>query len=312
VSSGSLTLDRLLGTGGWPRGRIVELFGATCAGKTTLVLETIAQAQHASGTAALIDADHATSPEAAERLGVDPELLVIHRSNILEDVFEQIEQFIQRGVDVIALDSIAALVREADAKRMRSREPEVKDEEHQRYIEHALKRLLGHLYSSQSVLLITNQLREKLGVMYGDPTTTPWETLPLKDFASVRAEVKRCIPIKEGGRTLGYEERVRITKNRFAAPLVEAEFEMYFATGINREGELITLGLDAEVLTKSGDSIRFGEVVLGRSRRDAVRSLQNDVLLAARVRELVVASFGPSAATAAWAPITVEAPTVTE
>src|SRR5262245_6021467 len=168
IPTGSLALDRTLGVGGWPRGRIVELYGVSSSGRTTLALEAIAQAQLHGGTGVLLDADHATDPEALARFGIDPDRLTIHRSNLLQDVFEQIEDSLQQGADVIVLDSIAALVRELEPRQRRTDRQEGKDEEHQRLIEHGLKRVLGQLYSSRSVLLIINQLREKVGVMYGN------------------------------------------------------------------------------------------------------------------------------------------------
>lgn len=300
VPTGSYTLDRALGIGGWPRGRIAELFGHPGSGRTTLVLEALAQAQRAGGTAALLDADHATEPETGRRVGVDPARLLLSRTNVLEDAFAQIEDWIEQGVDVIALDSIASLVRESVMRRNRADRPdEGKDEEHQRVVENCLKRVLGRLYSSRSVLLVTNQLREKLGVMYGDPMTTPWETLPLRDFASVRADVKRVTHVKDGEATIGAETRVRVVKNRFAGAFRDAEFEVWFDSGICREAELLTYGLTCGAVFRRHDhedeetfgTFTFAGIDLGREQTAAVRRLKADPVLAERLREAVFAKL---------------------
>lgn len=291
IPTGSLALDRALGIGGWPRGRIVELFGPEGSGKTTLVLEAIAQAQR-TGTGALIDADHGTDRDAVRRLGVDPHGLVWHRGNVLDELRPIIEQFIARGIDVIAIDGIGSLLLK-DSLRDNSFPPRIKDEEFQKAVEHWLKTLLAPLSKSRSVLLITNQLREKLGVMYGNPDTTPWEALPLKDFASVRADVRRITHIKEGEKVVGSETRVRVVKNRLAAPHQAAELEIYFDRGIATERELVNLGLEGDVLTQSGVAVRFGTEMIGRSRDDAVRRLRNNTKLADRLYDTVVASFTP-------------------
>jgi recombination protein RecA len=313
IPTGSLTLDRALGTGGWPRGRIVELYGSESAGKTTLLLEAIAQAQRNNGVAALIDADHGSTPDSVARLGVDPHGLVLHRANQLEEVFTTIATFINRNIDVIALDSIASLQLETDQRSTMRHYPPVKHEEHQRAVEHYLKSLLTQLARSRSVLLISNQQREKIGVMYGDPNMTPWETHPVKDFASQRVEVKRVTHIKQGDVVVGYEARVRVIKNRLAPAFTAAEFEVYFDTGISEESQLIPLGLEVDVLTKSGRYVRFGEVVLGRDGEDAIRRLRREPELAAEIRELIRTRLGPSvgvppSATEPWVDAVVKQP----
>ncbi|MBY0459394.1 MAG: DNA recombination/repair protein RecA, partial [Gemmataceae bacterium] len=292
IPTGSLALDRALGTGGWPRGRIVELFGAESSGKTTLALEAVAQAQRV-GTAALIDADHATDPEAARRLGVDPRGLLHHRTNQLEDIAKLVEQLVKRNVDLIALDSAGALLA-GDYARDPSYFPEGKDPRHQRMFEHWLKTLLAALSASRSVLLITNQQREKIGVLYGDPKMTPWETHPLMDFASVRVEVKRVTHVKRGEDVVGSETRLRVVKNRLAAPFKNVELDILFDRGIDLEKELVTFGLENDVLTQSGRFIRFGDVVLGRTREEATSKLRGDDSLADEVHAALVASFTPA------------------
>jgi recombination protein RecA len=172
--------------------------------------------------------------------------------------------------------------------------PSAKNETFQKAIEHWIKALLAPLSKSRSVLLITNQVREKLGVMYGDPTTTPWETLTLRDFASVRAEVKRVTHIKEGENNVGFECRVRVMKNRLAPPYRSVDLNMFYDRGIALEHELVALGLETDVLTQSGQFVRFGETVIGRNRSDAIRNLENNAELAEHVREAVATALRPA------------------
>jgi recombination protein RecA len=289
VSTGSLALDLKLGTGGWPRGRIVELFGAEGSGKTTLALQAIAHAQRNNGFGAFIDADHGTALAAAGRLGVDVDAMPLHQTNGLEDAFEKIEELVRGGaVDVIALDSIAALLPEGAQDCSRSNIPLAKNPEHQHRVNHFLKALLGPLSRSRAVLLITNQVVEKLGVMYGNPETTPWETMPLRSYASQRVELRRVTTIKDGEEALGYEVKASVVKNRLAAPLVKAEFELHFATGICAEAELLALGLEAGLLEKRGGRISHGDLLLGTNRADVLRHLRQDAELAARLRAGII------------------------
>ncbi len=294
VPTGSLGLDLKLGSGGWPRGRIVEIYGPEGAGKTTMLLEAIAQVQHNGGFAAFIDADHGMDQPSAERLKVNLETMPFHRTNCLEDAFEKIEELVQGGeMDVIALDSIAALVRENHQTCSRDAIPLKKDEEHQHRIEHFLKALLGPLSRSRAVLLITNQIREKLGVMYGNPETIPWQTSPLRDFASVRVDLRRGSLIKDGQETVGTEVKAKIVKNRLAVPAGPVQFNMLFATGIWKEAELITVGLEAGLLKKQGAYLYFEELTLGKGQIDAQRHLREDGELAARLRAGIIARLSP-------------------
>ena len=292
IPTGSLDLDRALGIGGWPRGRIVEIYGAEAVGKTTLVLEAVAQTQQRSGFATVIDADHGLDPASLARFGIDPGGLVIHRTNKIEDVFSTIEDLLHRGADLIALDGIAALLPQDSEKA--GHFPNTKNERHQSNIEHALKAILGPLFSSRAVLLVTNQIREKIGVMYGDPYMTPWETMPLKNFASVRLEVKRITHVKNGEDVIGSENRVRVVKNRLAPAFRNAEFEIYNDSGICREAELIRLGVEHDVMTKSGQAFRFGNVLLGRTELTATRALQRDAALTAQLHEAVLNRLAPT------------------
>jgi recombination protein RecA len=287
VSTGSLALDLKLGTGGWPRGRIVEIYGPEGCGKTTLLLEAIAQAQRNGGLGAFIDADHATTQATAARLGIDLERMPFHRTNKLEEAFAKIEELVLGGaVDVIALDTISALMPEgwqncADV-------PVLQDQEHQHKIEHYLKVLLGPLSRSRAVLLIANHVRERVGMYFGNPETTPWVTMPLRDYASQRIDLRRMAAIKDGDDALGIEVRARIVKNRFAAPVTQAQFQMYFASGICGENDLIALGLEVGLVSKRGNRFAFGEVPLGMGQREAVRALKQDAELAGRLREGII------------------------
>jgi recombination protein RecA len=292
LSTGSLALDLKLGTGGWPRGRIVELFGASGSGRTTLLLQAIARSQAAGGFGAFIDADHGTDPSSAERLGVDLESMPFHRTNGLEDAFEKIEELALGGaVHLIALDSIAALLPEGS--RTCRDISSAKSEEHQHRIDHFLKALLGPLARSRAVLLITNQVREKAGVFFGNPETTPWPTLPLRDYASQRVELRRAVTIKDGEEAVGIEVKARILKNRFAAPLGQVEFPLLFASGIDTEAELLGLGLESRVLDKRGAFVFLDDVNLGKGQGEAVRRLRQDAELATRLREGITARLGP-------------------
>jgi recombination protein RecA len=294
VSTGSLALDLKLGTGGWPRGRIVEIYGAEGSGKTTLLLEAIAQVQQGGGLGAFIDADHATDQRRAARLGIDLERMPFVQTNILEEAFEKIEELALGGaVDVIALDSIAALLPK-DSRTCQD-VPFHQSERHQYQVEHYLKALLGPLARSRAVLLITNQVRIKVGVVYGSPETTPWITLPLRDFASVRVNLTRTGLIKNGDEAVGAQIKAKIVKNRLAAPMTQAEFELHFASGICAEADLVALGFEAGLLSKRGGRLYFGDVMVGMGNGGAARYLRDNGDLAAQLRAGIVERLGPPA-----------------
>jgi recombination protein RecA len=289
VPTGSLALDLALGSGGWPRGCIVEVYGPEGCGKTTLLLEAIATAQRQGGLGAFIDADHGTTARTAERVGVNLEAMPFHRTNCLEDACEKIEELVLgEAVDVIALDSIAALVPKEFANCSHDHFPPAKNEEHQHRIDHFLKALLGPLSRSRAVLLIANQVREKAGVFFGNPETTPWETTPLRNYASQRVQLLKTGTIKDRETTVGVEIKAKIVKNRLARPFMQGMFELHFATGICHESDLVHLGLEAGVLTKRGSQVYFDGVCLGNGTTAVVSHLQKDVALAARLRDGII------------------------
>lgn len=294
ISSGCLDLDRKLGRGGWPRGRIVEIYGPEGAGKTTLVLEAIAQAIRDGGTGALIDADHGVDALSARRFGIDFDQIAFHQTNVLEEAFAKAVELAHAGnVDVIALDSIAALIpkeqhRIDDLIRQ-------KDEGHRHQIEHALKVLLEPLAQSRATLLITNQIREKVGVMYGNPETIPWATTALRDFASVRVEVRKVTALKDGERLIGQTVRAKVVKSRLSPPSNPVEFHLLFDSGIDQTIDLLDVALDVGTLTKNGSSVSFGERRLG-SVSAVVELLRSDTELAEQVRADVLSRIAASKA----------------
>jgi recombination protein RecA len=289
IPTGSLALDLALGTGGWPRGRIVEVYGSSGSGKTTLLLSAIAQVQKAGGMGAFIDADHGVDRATAGRLGIDVETMPFLQTSSLEEAFESIEELVKGGAaEVIALDTVAALLPESNRGCSRDAVPPVKNEEHQHQIGHFLKSLLALLASSRAVLLITNQLVPVAGVMFGPTEATPWVTAQLRDHASQRVELRRGVAIKDREDTLGCEVNAKIVKNRLAAPMTRAEFEIHFATGLCAESDLLRLGQDAGLLLKRGSRLFLGEQALGAGRADALRLLREDAQFAARLRDGIV------------------------
>jgi len=266
IPTGSLALDMALGAGGVPRGRIIEIFGPEASGKTTVTLSIISETQKAGGTAAFIDAEHALDPIWAEKLGVKLDDLLVSQPDTGEQALEIAETLIRSGgVDVVVIDSVAALVPRAEI------EGEMGDSMvgvQARLMSQALRKLTGAISKSKTVAIFTNQLRQKIGVMFGNPETTPGG-LALKFYASVRMDTRKIETLKDGDKVIGSRHRVRIVKNKVAPPFRIAEFDI-LGTGISREGEIIDIGLELGVLTKSGAFIRFGEKMLGQGK-EAVR-----------------------------------------
>ena len=283
-STGALSLDMALGVGGVPRGRIVEIFGPESSGKTTLTLSMIAQAQMAGGNAVFIDAEHALQPSYAKLLGVDIDSLHVSQPDTGEEALEIADQLVRSGaVDIIVIDSVAALVPRAEI------EGEMGDTHvglQARLMSQALRKLTGSISRSNCVVIFINQIRMKIGVMFGNPETTTGGNA-LKFYASVRLDIRRIASIKEGDKVIGNRTRVRVVKNKVAAPFRVSEFDILYDEGISKTGELIDLGLDTGLVQKSGTWMSYGENRLGQGRENARRTLrENPDMLAALEREV--------------------------
>ena len=266
ISTGSLALDLALGVGGLPRGRIVEVFGPESSGKTTLVYHVIAEAQRRGGICAFIDAEHAMDPAYAKRIGVDIDNLLVSQPDTGEQALEIAELLIRSGaLDVVAIDSVAALTPKAEI------EGEMGDSHvglQARLMSQALRKLAGTLNRTDTICLFTNQLREKIGVMFGSPETTPGGRA-LKFYASIRLDIRRIETLKEGVEAIGNRIRVKVVKNKVAPPFKQAEFDIIYGTGFSWEGTVLDVGIERKVVTKSGSYFSFGDERLGQGRQNA-------------------------------------------
>jgi recombination protein RecA len=272
IPSGSISVDSALGVGGFPRGRIVEIFGPESSGKTTLALHVIAEAQKAGGTAAFVDAEHALDPVYARKLGVDTDNLLVSQPDFGEQALEIASTLVASGaLDVIVVDSVAALVPKAEL------EGEMGDCHvglHARLMSQALRKLTGAVSRTNTCLIFINQIREKIGVMFGNPETTTGGRA-LKFYASVRADVRRIATIKDGDKPTGNRTRVKMVKNKVAAPFREAEFDVIYGEGISREGDLIDLGVTRNLVEKSGSWFSFRGERIGQGRENARQFLKD-------------------------------------
>lgn len=263
ISTGCLPLDLALGVGGVPRGRIIEIFGPEASGKTTLCLSIIAQAQKHGGVAAFVDAEHALDPLWAERLGVKLDELLISQPDTGEQALEIAESLIRSGgIDVLVIDSVAALVPRAEI------EGEMGDAMiglQARLMSQALRKLTGVISKSKTVVIFTNQLRQKIGVMFGNPETTTGG-LALKFYSSVRLDVRKIETIKEGDKVTGSRHRVKIVKNKVSAPFRIAEFDVMVDEGLSREGGIVDVGVEMGIISKSGAFFRYGDLMLGQGK----------------------------------------------
>jgi recombination protein RecA len=266
IPTGCLSIDAALGVGGFPRGRVIEVYGPESGGKTTLTLQVIAEAQKLGGQAAFIDAEHALDPVYARKLGVDVDNLLVSQPDHGEQALEIAETLIRSGgVDVVVIDSVAALVPKAEL------EGDMGDPSmglQARLMSQALRKLTAIVSKSRTCLIFINQIREKIGVMFGNPETTTGGRA-LKFYASMRVDIRRIQAIKEGDRVVGSRTRAKVVKNKVAAPFREAEFDILYGEGISREGDLIDLGVDHGVLEKSGTWISFGGERMGQGRENA-------------------------------------------
>jgi recombination protein RecA len=280
ISSTSLSVDYALGVGGIPRGRVTEIYGPESSGKTTLALHLVAEAQRKGGVAAFVDAEHALDPEYARKLGVDVDNLMVSQPDSGEQAFEITEILIRSGaMDVVVVDSVAALVPKAEL------DGEMGDSHvglQARLMSQALRKLTGIVSKSRTALVFINQIREKIGVMFGNPETTTGGRA-LKFYSSVRIDIRRIGAIKEGDQTVGNRTKLKVVKNKVAPPFRIAEFDILYGEGISREGDLLDLGVAHRIVTKSGSWFSYGEIRLGQGRENARSFLRDNPDLASEI-----------------------------
>ncbi|MBK96986.1 MAG: recombinase RecA [Planctomycetaceae bacterium] len=289
IATGSLSLDMALGGQGVPRGRIIEIYGPESSGKTTLALHIAAQAQKADGIAAIIDAEHAFDPSWGKKLGVELDTLLVSQPNNGEEAMQITEMLVKsNAVDVIIIDSVAALVPRKEL------EGEIGDSHvglQARLMSQAMRKLTGAIAKSKTVVIFINQIREKIGVMFGSPETTPGGRA-LKFYSSCRIDVRRIAQLKDGDQVVGQRVRTKIVKNKVAPPFRIAEFDMMHTHGISYEGDLLDLGVKHGVLTRSGSWFKYGDVYLGQGKEKARTFLTENKDVAEELKPLILAAGG--------------------
>ncbi len=289
IPSGSLDLDIALGIGGYPKGRIVEIYGPESSGKTTVALHAIAEAQKLGGTAAFIDAEHALDPGYAKNLGVKIEELIVSQPDTGEQGLEIAEALVRSGaVDMIVIDSVAALVPKAEI------EGEMGDSHvglQARLMSQALRKLAGAIKKSNTIAIFINQLREKVGVMFGSPETTTGGRA-LKFYASVRLDVRRIETLKQGDEMIGNRTRVKVVKNKVAPPFKTAEFDIMYGKGISKEGNILDVGANSDIVTKAGSWYSYGDVRLGQGRENSKDYLKENPEIAQEIEMKIREKYG--------------------
>jgi recombination protein RecA len=301
IPTGAISFDAALGVGGFPRGRVVEIFGPESSGKTTIALQVIAQAQKSGGMAAFVDAEHALDPSYAKKLGVDVDNLLVSQPDYGEQALEIAEALVRSGaIDVLVVDSVAALVPKAEL------DGEMGDSHvglQARLMSQALRKLTGIVSKSRTCLIFINQIREKIGVMFGNPETTTGGRA-LKFYASVRVDIRRIAAIKDGDQVTGSRTRVKVVKNKVAAPFRESEFDILYGEGISREGDLIDLAVNNNLLEKSGAWFSYKGERIGQGRENARQFLKENREIYNKLETEVRKELGliPVAAQAAAAP----------
>jgi recombination protein RecA len=289
ISTGSLSLDAALGIGGVPRGRVVEVYGPESSGKTTVALHIIAEAQKQGGAAAFIDAEHAMDAEYARNLGVNLDDLLVSQPDSGEQALEIAEMLVRSGaIDILVIDSVAALVPRAEL------DGEMGDSHmglHARLMSQALRKLTGIVAKSNTCFIFINQIREKIGVMFGSPETTTGGRA-LKFYSSVRLDIRRIAAIKEGDQNVGNRTKVKVVKNKMAPPFKEAEFDINFGMGISREGELLDLAVVHKIVEKSGSWFSYGQERLGQGRENSKHFLRENVDIKEKLEHEVKLALG--------------------
>ena len=294
IPTGSLTLDLALGIGGLPRGRVVEIYGPESSGKTTLTLQVIAEAQKLGGTAAFIDAEHALDPGYAKKLGVNIDDLLVSQPDSGEQALEITDMLVRSGaVDVVVIDSVAALTPKAEI------EGEMGDSHmglQARLMSQALRKLTGNIKRSNTMVIFINQIRMKIGVMFGNPETTTGGNA-LKFYASVRLDIRRIGAIKKGEEVVGSQTRVKVVKNKVAPPFRQCEFDILYGEGISKEGELIDLGVERDIIEKSGAWYSYNKERIGQGKDNVRQFLKDNPNIAADIESRIRAAAMPVAVT---------------
>jgi recombination protein RecA len=289
ISTGAISIDYALGIGGLPRGRVIEIFGPESSGKTTLALQVIAEAQRSGGMAAFVDAEHALDAQYAQKLGVDLDNLLVSQPDHGEQALEIVEVLIRSGsVDVVVVDSVAALVPKAEIEGEMG---EAQMGLQARLMSQALRKLTGVVAKSKTILIFINQLREKIGVMFGNPETTTGGRA-LKFYSSVRIDIRRIASIKDGDQVVGGRTRVKIVKNKVAPPFREAEFDVMYGEGISREGDLLDLAVEKRIVEKSGAWFAYNGDRLGQGRENAKQFLKENPEIRQMIEDRVRRDLG--------------------